>query len=82
MGEAFDIGKTPRARKLRADATTAENRLWYSLRARALGGYKFVRQLPVARILLTLLAVSAALSWKSMGASTHTTAQMPAALHI
>ena len=28
--------------------TEAENRLWYHLRDRRLGGFKFVRQLPIA----------------------------------
>ncbi|MDB5529983.1 MAG: hypothetical protein JWR51_3086 [Devosia sp.] len=36
-----------RARLLRQDGTDAENRLWYSLRSRALGGNKFVRQLAI-----------------------------------
>ena len=39
---------TPIARKLRADQTDAEERLWHHLRARQLGGEKFVRQFQVA----------------------------------
>jgi very-short-patch-repair endonuclease len=39
---------TPIARKLRADQTDAEERLWHHLRARRLGGEKFVRQFQVA----------------------------------
>lgn len=38
---------TPKARKLRRDQTEAEKRLWYRLRNRQLGGYKFKRQYPV-----------------------------------
>jgi very-short-patch-repair endonuclease len=33
-----------RARGLRQNMTLAENRMWYYLRGRRLGGYKFVRQ--------------------------------------
>ena len=33
-----------RARNLRQNMTPAENRMWYYLRGRRLGGYKFVRQ--------------------------------------
>jgi very-short-patch-repair endonuclease len=35
------------ARILRSNMTEAENRLWYSIRDRRLGGYKFKRQFPV-----------------------------------
>ena len=34
----------PNARKLRRNATDAERRLWYHLRNRRLGGFKFKRQ--------------------------------------
>jgi very-short-patch-repair endonuclease len=40
---------TPIARKLRANRTEAEARLWYYLRARRLEGEKFVRQLQIDR---------------------------------
>ena len=33
-----------RARNLRKNRTDAENRMWYYLRNRRLGGYKFVRE--------------------------------------
>jgi very-short-patch-repair endonuclease len=36
-----------RARQLRKNEVSAEQRLWEALRNRRLGGYKFVRQLPV-----------------------------------
>ncbi|GGF41041.1 hypothetical protein GCM10011321_34730 [Youhaiella tibetensis] len=39
--------KVLRARQLRIRASDAENRLWYHLRNRALGGFKFARQLPI-----------------------------------
>jgi very-short-patch-repair endonuclease len=39
--------KTSRARRLRHDATDAERRLWYRLRARQIDGAKFVRQEPI-----------------------------------
>ena len=33
-----------RVRDLRQNMTLAENRMWYYLRSRRLGGYKFIRQ--------------------------------------
>jgi very-short-patch-repair endonuclease len=38
---------TPIARKLRANQTDAEDRLWSCLRSRRLEGEKFVRQLQI-----------------------------------
>lgn len=39
--------RTGRARTLRSKATSAEDRLWFELRARRLAGLKFVRQWPI-----------------------------------
>ncbi len=39
--------KTNRARVLRSKATSAEEHLWYELRARGFNGMKFVRQCPI-----------------------------------
>ncbi|WP_072342624.1 endonuclease domain-containing protein [Devosia enhydra] len=39
--------QTQRARALRSWMTDAEARLWFHLRNRRLGGWKFVRQLPI-----------------------------------
>ena len=39
--------QTQRARKLRLDATEAEQRLWYHLRSRQLAGATFRRQQPI-----------------------------------
>jgi len=39
--------KTRLARQLRKNSTTAERKLWRHLRSRSLGGYKFLRQLPI-----------------------------------
>jgi len=39
--------RTDRSRRLRRDATDAERRLWYRLRARQIAGAKFVRQDPI-----------------------------------
>ncbi len=39
--------KSNRARVLRSNATSAEDRLWSELRARGLNGLKFVRQYPI-----------------------------------
>jgi very-short-patch-repair endonuclease len=36
------------ARRLRRDSTDAEMKLWLALRDRRLGGFKFVRQKPIA----------------------------------
>ena len=41
------IGKTNISRRLRRNATLAEQRLWYRLRSRSLCGTKFVRQEPI-----------------------------------
>ena len=38
---------TPRARALRRRQTDAERRLWYVLRNRGLGGWKWKRQAPI-----------------------------------
>lgn len=48
QGEGTALAKTAIARRLRRDATEAENRVWTHLRNRQLAGWKFVRQLPVA----------------------------------
>jgi very-short-patch-repair endonuclease len=39
--------RTNRARTLRSQASSAEERLWYELRGRRLNGLKFVRQCPI-----------------------------------
>lgn len=39
--------KTVRARQLRKVENEAEEKLWHELRGRRLGGFKFVRQLPI-----------------------------------
>jgi very-short-patch-repair endonuclease len=41
--------RTTRARKLRADSTYAEDKLWARLKGRSLGGFKFRRQVPIGR---------------------------------
>ncbi len=46
---------TARSRSLRRNATDAENALWYRLRARALKGYKFVRQEPIGPYIVDLI---------------------------
>jgi very-short-patch-repair endonuclease len=42
-----NVGKTNASRRLRRNATIAEQRLWYWLRSRSLYGAKFVRQEPI-----------------------------------
>jgi very-short-patch-repair endonuclease len=39
--------KANRSRTLRANGTSAEDKLWHHLRDRRLGGFKFVRQFPI-----------------------------------
>jgi len=39
--------RTRQARALRANSTSAEDKLWSELRNRYLGGFKFVRQAPI-----------------------------------
>src|SRR3954449_3401305 len=44
-----DFLTTKRARRLRADPTDAERKLWYRLRGRSVNNSKFVRQEPIGR---------------------------------
>lgn len=43
------LGATARARSLRKGDNLAEGKLWNEVKDRKLGGYKFVRQLPIGR---------------------------------
>lgn len=52
---------TTRPRQLRRNATDAENRLWYVLRNRSLGGWKFLRQFPVGPYIADFVCREAAL---------------------
>src|SRR4051812_19555586 len=51
-------GATGRARRLRRDETDAEYRLWYWLRGREIGGFKFVRQVPLGPYVVDFLCRS------------------------
>ena len=53
---------TPIARRLRADQTEAEERLWYHLRGRRLEGEKFVRQFQIDHYVADLACRSARLA--------------------
>jgi very-short-patch-repair endonuclease len=53
---------TPRARKLRAEQTDAEERLWSSLRGRRLEGEKFVRQFQIDNYIADLACRTARLA--------------------
>src|SRR5215213_4705849 len=44
-----DFLTTKRARRLRADPTNAERKLWHRLRGRSINNSKFVRQEPIGR---------------------------------
>jgi len=50
-----------RARHLRKASTDAENHLWYYLRGRRLGKYKFKRQVPIGNYLVDLVC-----QWKKL----------------
>ena len=47
-----DFKRTNRARTLRHSSTDVELRLWNKLRARSIGGQKFVRQEPIGRYIV------------------------------
>lgn len=49
------------ARRMRSDATKAENLLWQALRGRQLGGLKFRRQMPLAGYILDFVCLEAKL---------------------
>ena len=52
------IGKiNPHARRLRREATDAERRLWYHLRNRQLGGFKFRQQETIGRCVVDFACV-------------------------
>lgn len=51
-----------RARRLRRNQTPAEEALWYQLRARRLGGYKFRRQHPVGKYVVDFANCAAKLA--------------------
>jgi len=56
------IGKTnPHAHILRQNSTDAEKRLWYRLRDRRLGGFKFRRQVPIGGYVVDFLCLAAKL---------------------
>ena len=51
-------GATKRARHLRREETEAEYRLWFRLSGRELGGFKFVRQIPIGPYVVDFLCRS------------------------
>jgi very-short-patch-repair endonuclease len=52
------IGRiNPHARRLRREATDAERRLWYHLRNRQLGGFKFRKQETIGRCIADFACV-------------------------
>ena len=48
----IDPAVRQRARELRQSQTPAEDKLWYRVRDRRLGGYKFRRQHPIGRLIV------------------------------
>jgi len=60
--EVATIGGTnPHARCLRKEATDAEQRLWYHLRSRNLGGFKFRRQVTIGLFIADFVCLEARL---------------------
>jgi len=57
------VARTERARRLRREPTDAEKKLWYRIRARSLGGHKFVRQEPTDRIFMLSILYVASGAW-------------------
>jgi very-short-patch-repair endonuclease len=55
------LKKTEQARRLRREPTDAEKKLWYRIRARSLGGHKFVRQEPIGRYVVDFVCREARL---------------------
>src|SRR5207302_7472790 len=53
--------ETVRARELRGDMSGTERRVWYRLRGRRLGGFKFRRQLPIGPYFADFVCLSARL---------------------
>jgi very-short-patch-repair endonuclease len=53
--------KTETTKRLRQDQTDAERVLWFSLRDRRLGGWKFKRQVPLGRFVVDFLCADARL---------------------
>ncbi len=51
------MDKSHLIRRLRADMTQAERRLWHHLRDRRLDGFKFRRQQPIDRFVVDFLCV-------------------------
>src|SRR3981189_1016247 len=54
-------GAAPLARRLRRNQTDAECVLWFRLRDRRLGGWKFKRQVPIDRFVVDFLCADAKL---------------------
>jgi very-short-patch-repair endonuclease len=65
-----------RARVLRKNDTEAERRLWEAIRNRRIGGFKFVRQLPVGPYFADLACRESALIVEVDGATHGTEAEV------
>ena len=68
--------RTNRARVLRANAPSAETKLWFELRDRRVGGYKFVRQAPIGTYFADFLCREAMLVVEVDGATHGTEAEL------
>ena len=56
----YNYPTTQRARELRNTANPAEHALWYALKGKQLGGYKFTRQFPIGPLGLIVRAADVA----------------------
>ena len=61
MDKAYDRQPTLRSRRLRNNATDAEQKLWSALRNRQLAGVRFNRQVPIGPYICDFVARSAKL---------------------
>ncbi len=64
------------ARKLRRHSTSAESRLWAELRNRQVGGFKFVRQMPIGNYIADFVCREVMLVVEVDGATHSTNEEM------
>jgi very-short-patch-repair endonuclease len=67
---------TPIARKLRTEATSAEQKLWSRIRREQIGGFKFRRQPPLDRFVVDFACLEARLIVEIDGATHSTDAEL------
>src|SRR5258707_2621310 len=71
------VANTDHARRLRRNATIAEQRLWYRLRSRSLYGMKFVRQEPIGPYIVDFVCRKAGETFYEPPTAVHSTSRNP-----